>query len=201
MCRFRRRWEPQRNWFQLVGRLCEDFADTFSQHLISFWTMDFTVGQQILALSSEGADMYHPAEVVAWEPEAPDTLRVYWPSRRRDAVDREADIPRSWVFEPDRGRRRRPPSRYRPEPDHPHSPPPRRARPRVRRPRVNLRSQVRIDYEPGSASLLRTFPSDPDYCHVVVVYTNPGDGDPVPVALEVGGRRYPIATDDESGPE
>ena len=63
--------------------------------------MDFTIGQEILALSSEGGDMYHPAEVVAWNPEAPDTLRVLWQSRRPDAQDREANIPRSWVFESD----------------------------------------------------------------------------------------------------
>ena len=162
--------------------------------------MDFTIGQQILALSSEGADMYHPAEVVAWDPEAPDTLRVFWPSRRRDALDREADIPRSWVFEPDRGRRRQPPSRYRPEPVRRRFPPPRRAYPRVPCLRGSLRSQVRIDYEPGSASLLRTFPSDPDYHRVVAAYTNPGDGEPVPVALEVGGQRYTVWPDLDSSP-
>ena len=163
--------------------------------------MDFTIGQQILAKCSEDGDMHHPAEVVAWVPEAPDTLTVRWGSRRPDAQDREADIPRRWVFEPDRGRRRRPPSRYRPEPVHRRSPPPRRARPRVPRPRDTLRSQVRIDYEPGSASLLRTFPADPDYCRVVVVYTNPGDGEPVSVALEVGGHRYTVWPDIDSGPE
>ena len=61
--------------------------------------------------------------------------------------------------------------------------------------------QIRIGYEPGSASLLRTFPADPDYHRVVVAYTNPGDGEPVPVALEVGGRRYTVWPDVDPGPE
>ena len=163
--------------------------------------MDFTIGQQILTLSSEGADMYHPAEVVSWDPEAPDTLRVFWSSRRRDALDREAYIPCSWVFEPNGGHRRQPPSRYRPDPVRRRSPPPRRARPRVPRPRGTLRSQVRINYELGSASSLRTFPADPDYLRVLVVYTNPGDRHPVLVALEVGGHRYILWPDIDSGPE
>ena len=65
-----------------------------------------------------------------------------------------------------------------------------------------IRQQIRaLSYEPGSANLLRTFPTDPDYSRVVVVYTNPGDGDPVPVALEVGGQRYTVAADNDSGPE
>ena len=145
--------------------------------------------------------MYHPAEVVSWDPEAPDTLRVFWSSRRQDALDREADIPRSWVFESDRARRRQPPNRYRPEPVRRRFPPPRRARPRVPRPRVTLRSQVRIDYEPGSANLLHIFPADPDFRRVVVVYTNPGDGESVPVALEVGGQRYTVWPDINPDPE
>ena len=116
--------------------------------------MDFTIGQRILALSSESGGMYHPAEVVAWDPEAPDMLRVYWPSRRRDALDREANIPRSWVFDPDRGRRRRPPRRYLPEPVRHRPSPPRRSRPQALRPGRTLGQQVRVDYESGSANHL-----------------------------------------------
>ena len=144
--------------------------------------------------------MYHAANVVAWNPESPDTLRVVWQSRRPDALDREAIIPRRWVFEPGRRRIRRPPRRYRPDPVRQRSPPLRRERPQAPRPQRGLRSQVRIDYEPGSTSLLRTFPDDPDFRRVVVVYTNPGDGEPVPAALEVGGQRYTVWPDLDSSP-
>ena len=158
--------------------------------------MDFTTGQEILARCSENGEMYHSAVVVAWHPEAPHTLRVRWPSRRRDARDREADIPRSWVFVSEQGRRRRLPRRYRPEPVRRRSPPPRRARPRAPR-RLFLLPRVWIDYVAGSAALLRTFPDKPDFHRVVVVFSNPGVGEPVPVAVEVGGQRFPVLSDSD----
>ena len=55
--------------------------------------MEYTNGQIIEALCSEGGRMFHPAEVVAWNPEAPDFLHVRWTDRRYDAADSEADIP------------------------------------------------------------------------------------------------------------
>ena len=85
--------------------------------------MDFTFDQEIQARCSNEGRVYHTARVMAWDPEAPDMLLVVWQSRRPDAQDQEAVIPRSWVFEPDRRRVRRPPQRYHPEPVRQRSPP------------------------------------------------------------------------------
>ena len=157
--------------------------------------MEFTAGQEILARCSENGEMYHPAVVVVWDPATPHTLRVRWPSRRRDARDQETDIPRSWVFVPERGRCRRRPRRYRPEPVRRLSSPPRSARPRAPR-RLFLLPRVWVEYEARSfPTLFRTSPQGPDYHRVVVVFTHPGDGEPVPVAVEVGGQRYPVLSD------
>ena len=158
--------------------------------------MNFTAGQEILARCSENGEMYHPAVVVAWHPATPRTLRVRWTSRRPDASDRETDIPRSWVFVPEQGRRRRRPRRYRPEPVRRRSPPPRRARPRARR-RLFLLPRVRVEYEAGGAAFLHAFPQGPDYLRVVVVYSITGNGGLVPVAVEVGGQRYPVLSDSD----
>ena len=56
---------------------------------------------------------------------------------------------------------------------------------------------MRVEYEHVIASnALRDFPVDHDYFRVVIVFTDPRDGVPVPIALEVNDVRYSIARED-----
>ena len=58
-----------------------------------------------------------------------------------------------------------------------------------------------VDYQHCSHNALRTFPEPEDCFRIVVIFTNPNDGNPVPVALEVNDTRYPVGEVDENDPD